>query len=100
MIGARTLLRWTLTVFYAGAGWLHLRSPHSFEAIVPPWVPWPHPVVLATGVAEVLGAAGLLIARLRPLAGWALAAYALCVWPANFYHALADVAIGGVRLNW
>lgn len=97
---ARTVLRWVLVVFYALAGWLHLRSAHSFEQIVPPQVPLPHLVVLGTGVAEVLGAAGLVIAPLRRAAGWGLAAYALCVWPANFYHAFAHVAIDGLMLGW
>ena len=96
----RTILRWVLVVFYALAGWLHLRSAHSFEQIVPPWVPWPHAVVLATGVAELLGAAGLIITPVRRAAGIGLAAYALCVWPANFYHAFAHVAIDGVALGW
>jgi uncharacterized membrane protein len=93
-------LRWALVVFYALAGWLHLRSPHGFEQIVPPWVPRPHEVVLATGIAELLGAAGLIIRPLRQAAGWGLAAYALCVWPANFHHAFANIAIDGVTLGW
>lgn len=96
----RTILRWVLMVFYALAGWLHLRSAHSFEQIVPPWVPQPHVVVLATGIAELLGAAGLVLVPLRRAAGWGLAAYALCVWPANFHHAFAHVAIDGVALGW
>ncbi len=96
----RVALRWVMVVFYAGAGVLHLKSPHAFEQIVPPWVPQPHMVVLATGVAELLGAAGLLVRPLRWWAGLGLGAYALCVWPANFYHAFAHVAIGGVVLGW
>jgi uncharacterized membrane protein len=96
----RTVLRWVLVVFYAAAGCLHLRSAHSFQQIVPPGVPFPHAVVLATGVAELLGAAGLIVVPLRRAAGWGLAAYALCVWPANFYHAFAHVAIDGVALGW
>jgi uncharacterized membrane protein len=96
----RVILRWVMVVFYAGAGVLHLKSPHSFAQIVPPWVPLPYWVVLATGVAELLGAAGLLIRPLRQSAGIGLAAYALCVWPANFYHAFAHVAIDGLALGW
>jgi len=33
-------------------------------------------------------------------AGIGLALYALCVWPANFNHALADIAISGRDLGW
>ena len=38
----------------------------------------------AGGVAEIAGAIGLMIPRLRYAAGIGLALYALCVWPANW----------------
>ena len=97
---ARLALRWLLAIAYAYAGYRHLATPAPFLAITPPWVPLPAEVVAATGVAELLGAAGLLIPRLRQAAGWGLALYALCVWPANFHHAFANVAIGGETLSW
>jgi len=52
-------------------------------------------VVALTGVAELAGAAGLLqwySPALRRAAGWGLAAYALCVWPANLNHMMLDMA--------
>ncbi|WP_260581393.1 DoxX family protein [Sphingopyxis sp. PET50] len=96
----RMVLRWLLTLAYAYAGYRHLATPAPFLAITPPWVPFPAAVVDATGIAELAGAAGLTIPRLRKAAGWGLALYALCVWPANFHHALAHVAIGGETLGW
>lgn len=96
----REILRWVLVVFYGAAGVIHLRSPHAFELIVPDWVPSPHFVVLATGVAELLGAGGLLIPRLRVWAGIGLAAYAVAVFPANIKHAVDHVVIDGVALGW
>lgn len=77
------------------AGYFHLAAPAPFLKIVPPWVPEPGWVVAATGVAELLGAAGLIqpwSRTLRQAAGWGLALYALCVWPANFQHMLLDLA--------
>ena len=53
--------------------------------IVPPWVPWPRETVLATGVLELLGAAGLLLRRTRRLAGWGLAGLTIAVTPANVF---------------
>lgn len=96
----RTALRWLLIIAYAVAGWAHLTRPGGFLAITPPRVPWPDTVIALTGVAELAGAAGLMIPRLRRAAGWGLALYALCVWPANFYHAFADIPLGGVHLSW
>lgn len=89
----RTMLRWLLALFYAAAGVIHLAWPGPFLSIMPPWVPAPDLVVALTGAAELAGAAGLLqpwSLPLRRAAGWGLAAYALCVWPANFQHMLND----------
>ena len=97
---ARSALRWLLVLAYAYAGYRHLSTPAPFLAIMPPWVPQPAFVVAATGVAEIAGAIGLTIAATRKAAGWGLALYALCVWPANFHHAFAHVAIGGHALGW
>lgn len=83
-----------LALFYAAAGVAHLIATVAMVRIVPAWVPDPHAVVIATGVAELAGAAGVLIPRTRRAAGWALAAYALCVWPANVQHAIIDLGRG------
>lgn len=78
---------------------VHLRSPGGFLPIVPLWVPFPREVVLTTGVCEIAGAVALLVPRLRWWAGVMLAAYAVCVYPANIRHAIDHVAVGGVVLG-
>ena len=101
----RRLIRWLLALFYGIAGVLHLIKPAPFLTIMPPWVPQPELVVALTGVAELAGAIGLIqpvSAAMRRAAGWGLAAYALCVWPANFQHMLIDLtkADGGLGLGY
>jgi uncharacterized membrane protein len=96
----RTILRYILALFYFAAGVAHLRSPDGFLAITPTWVPFPAQAVFLTGVAEIAGAVGLLIPSLRKAAGIGLALYALCVWPANFNHALNDISIAGTHMSW
>lgn len=91
----RTGLRWLLAVFYFTAGVIHVIKPAPFLTIMPGWVPAPEAVVLWTGVAEILGAIGLVQPFSKPLreaAGWGLALYALCVWPANINHFALDMA--------
>lgn len=98
----RIALRWFLGTAYAAAGLLHIAVPRPFVAILPDWVPAPAIVVLGTGCAELVGAAGLLqpwSRDLRRAAGWALALYALCVWPANFHHLALDLAKPGHGLG-
>lgn len=96
----RTALRWLLTAFYAFAGYAHLARPEGFLAITPGWVPAPELIVALTGIAEILGAIGLLWPPVRRWAGIGLALYALCVWPANFNHAFHDITVSGVNLDW
>ncbi|RJG56006.1 hypothetical protein D0Z70_07115 [Sphingobium terrigena] len=89
-----------LALAYLVAGVAHLRSPGGFIAITPGWVSYPATVIFLTGLAEIAGAVGLMVPRLRKAAGIGLALYALCVWPANINHAFHDIAIGGVHLGW
>ncbi len=96
----RVLFRWLLALAYGYAGYRHLVAPVPFLAITPPRVLAPELVVAATGIAEIVGAIGLMVPVTRKAAGWGLALYAICVWPANFHHALANVAIGGETWGW
>lgn len=96
----RTALRWLLSVVYFTVGCIHLRSPEAFLPIVPAWVPSPRETILLTGVCEIIGAVALFVPRLRWLAGLALAAYAVAVYPANIKHALDGVKVGGTALGW
>jgi uncharacterized membrane protein len=101
-VNARDWARWALALFYCLAGVLHLIAPHPFVSIVPPWAPAPERVVTLTGLAELAGAAALVQSRsvwLRHAAGWGLAAYAVCVWPANFQHMSLDLARPGGGLG-
>lgn len=86
--------RWLLVLFYALAGVGHLYFIDAVIRIVPRWVPEPRFVVIATGLCELVGAVALLTVRWRRAAGWALALYALCVWPANVQHAVQDLSSG------
>jgi len=98
----RTAVRWLLAAFYALAGVIHLARPAPFLTIMPAWVPAPEAVVLWTGVAEILGAIGLVQPVSKPLrqaAGWGLALYAVCVWPANINHFMLDMARPGGGLG-
>jgi uncharacterized membrane protein len=94
-------MRFLLAAIYLVAGVAHIRSPGAFLQITPSWVPYPATVVLVTGLCEIAGALALaFLPPLRRAAGIALAAYAVCVFPANINHALNDIAIGGTHMSW
>lgn len=93
-------MRWVMAIFYAVAGAAHLLVPEKFLLITPSWVPFAFAVIVVTGLCELAGAAGLLLLAFRKPAGIALAAYALCVWPANFKHAIDGIDVPYLASSW
>ncbi len=91
----KIIVRVLFAIVYLLAGIAHLRSPAGFLAITPDWVPAPELVIKLTGIAEIAGAIGLMVPRLRYAAGMGLALYALCVWPANIHHMINNVEVDG-----
>ncbi|WP_291867278.1 DoxX family protein [Bradyrhizobium sp.] len=96
----RAVMRCILAAFYAAAGIAHLWVPEKLLAITPSWVPFAPQIILLTGLGEIAGAVALVTKPLRWWAGVALAAYALCVWPANFKHAIDGIDLPYVADSW
>jgi hypothetical protein len=63
------IARLTIAPLFVGVGIVHLLRPSGFASVMPLALPYPHAVILLTGVAELAGAIGLFIARTRLLAG-------------------------------
>jgi len=93
------LARATIAPLYLLAGVIHITRPDLFMRIMPSALPHPLAIVMLTGAAEIAGAAGLFVPRTRPIAGAALALYAVCVYPANILHAVHDLSTG-TGLGW
>lgn len=89
----RAAFRWLLAAIYLAAGIIHIVNPAPFLKITPAWVPYPATVILITGLCEVAGAIALATKPLRWWAGVLLAAYAVCVYPANVKHAIDQVIV-------
>ena len=77
-----------LAGLFAVSAVVHLVRPQFYEALMPRWVPAHREVIYASGVAELVCAAGLLPVRTRPLAGWASFALLLAVYPGNVKMAI------------
>ena len=93
-------MRIVLAAFYVAAGIAHLWVPEKLLLIMPGWVPYPVAVIVLTGVFEVVAATALVTRPLRWWAGIALALYALCVWPANFKHAIDGIDMPVIGHSW
>src|SRR4051812_22796298 len=72
-----------LVGIFAASGVVHLAKPEVYEPLMPRWVPAHREVILASGVAELAGALGLLFPPTRRLAGLASAALLVGVFPGN-----------------
>ena len=68
---------------FAVSGVLHLARPETYEPLMPAFVPRHREVIYASGVAELLCAAGLLNPRTRRVAGYASAVLLVVVFPGN-----------------
>jgi uncharacterized membrane protein len=65
--------------------------------MVPPSFPRPGLLVAVTGLLELLGAAGLLLPRLAPLAAGGLSLLLVALFPANVHAARTNLMIAGRR---
>ena len=72
-----------ISMIFATAGVLHFLAPAFFVRIVPLWVPDAKLAVTLSGIAEIAGAAGLLISATRRSAAWGLILLLVAVFPAN-----------------
>jgi uncharacterized membrane protein len=77
------LARLILGGTFIATGALHFVRPRMYEAIVPEYLPAHRELVYASGVAELLGGAGVLSERTSRPAGWWLILTLLAVFPAN-----------------
>ncbi|HEY1057703.1 MAG TPA: DoxX family protein [Limnobacter sp.] len=79
------LARAFVVLWFVIGGVGHFVATHFFVSITPPWVPYPTEVIWVSGVLELLGATGLLIATTRRLASAGLFLLTLAVTPANIH---------------
>ncbi|MGC1479136.1 MAG: DoxX family membrane protein [Chthoniobacterales bacterium] len=85
--------RLALAIFFVVAGVNHFIFPQTYAAMIPDWLPGAGAAVFWSGLAEVVGGFGVLIPRLRRVAGWGLIALLIAVFPAN-----VDAAFNGMEL--
>jgi uncharacterized membrane protein len=97
---SRAVMRWTISTFYIAAGVAHLAAPQTLLLITPSWVPFAPDVIFLTGIFEIVASVALLSKSFRSAAGIAIAVYAICVWPANFKHAIEGISLPFITNSW
>jgi uncharacterized membrane protein len=101
-LGVTALATWQDSLRYALAAMFVFTSAAHFNKMrpdlarmIPSYVPRPTLIVYFTGVCEFLGAVGLLIPRLRSLAGICLILLLIGMFTANINAALKGVTLRG-----
>ncbi|WP_329004474.1 hypothetical protein OHA18_13870 [Kribbella sp. NBC_00709] len=89
------MLLFTASAHFVPADVTVMPNHADMVRMVPPFLPYADALVYLTGVLELLGAAGLVIAATRKPAGYALAALFIALLPANIHAAVAHVPFAG-----
>jgi len=84
---------------FAVSGVVHLVKPEVYEPLIPDWLPGAREIVLGSGVAELVCAAGLAYPRTRGAAGWASAALLVGVFPGNVQMAVDAMGTDNTALK-
>jgi uncharacterized membrane protein len=92
----RRLSFWLLALLLVSAGTTHFLHPAVFVPIVPPAIPWPVTAVYVSGAAELGLGLALLVPRLSRVAALGVCVFLVAVFPANVYHWLSGMAVGGM----
>jgi uncharacterized membrane protein len=95
-LGWWTALRVALAAMFLLTAFAHWgKRRDDLIRMVPAALPRPDLLVTVTGIGEILGAVGLLISRVAPVAALGLTLLLIAVFPANVRAARQGIAIGG-----
>ena len=90
----------TLAAFFTFAGLMHFVIPRSYEAIMPPYLPYHREAVAVSGAAEIVGGLAVIPpSTRRPFARWWLILLLVAVFPANVHMAVSPDQIRGLDLD-
>ena len=90
--------KYLFAFLYVLAGVMHFVRPEMYMKIMPPYLPWHGPLVLLSGVADIVRGVALAIPQTSSLAGWGLIALLIAIFPANIYLYQHQEILGGPPL--
>ena len=91
--GLRGRLSFAVLLVFTGTA--HFYKTHEMTMMLPDFVSYKSEIIYTTGALELLGAIGILVPRVRRLAGICLIVMFVGFLPANVYAAFKYVDFGG-----
>jgi uncharacterized membrane protein len=80
--------QWCVGLLFIAAGANHFLNPKSYLSMMPSYLPAHAGLVQISGVAEMVGGLGVLLASTRRTAAWGLILLLVAVFPANLNAAM------------
>lgn len=87
--------RWALAIMFAFTGVSHFFLTGSMSRMLPDFVPLRPEIILASGLAEIALAIGLLFEKSARTAGILIVLFLIAILPSNIYAAIMRVEVGG-----
>ncbi len=91
----KKIFTYIFAAFMLAAGLNHFLNPGFYLPLIPPYLPWPEAINALSGVLEIAGGAGLLLASTRRFAALGIAAMMLAFVPAHVYFVQIGSCIPG-----
>jgi uncharacterized membrane protein len=89
-----------LAAILALAGTAHLFYPQGYYLAMPPYIPWPHALILFTGGCELAAAVGLFIPRLQKITAYCLIAFFIAITPVHIHMFVNQIPLFGSTSPW
>ncbi|HHP7241569.1 MAG TPA: hypothetical protein ACFCUD_07840 [Cyclobacteriaceae bacterium] len=80
-----------LGIFFILAGFNHFRAPEFYFPLIPPYLPNPYIINIASGFLEIFFGILLFIPATRKIAGYLILAMLIAFIPSHFYF----IQVGG-----
>lgn len=93
---AKTISLYLMAVLYIAAGANHFTNTKMYMRIMPQYIPFHKPIVLISGVVEILLGILLMIPTLSSYAAWGVIVLLILVFPANIHHLNSSAKVKGV----
>ena len=91
----KDIARVVLALLFIVASSMHFITDVELK-IIPTFLPLRREALYITGIFEFVGGIGLLVPRFQRAAAWGLAALLVAIFPANMYHAVKKIQLGGI----
>lgn len=90
-------LRFLLAFVLFVAGIAHFIQPERFMVAMPPYIPFHYPIIILTGVIEIILALGLLVPKFIKLSAYVTAIYFAALIPAHIHVSINSIEMFGIK---